>query len=546
VHVAAADGKISSEELKFLAQLATKWGLPNEELKAVMTHPEKIKFHPPQDVQDKVKQLRDLVMMMLVDGVINKREAALCVAFANKLGLDPEIVKTIAKEISKSSMKAIPEKRSTAKEIVKSSIKTIPERRSNDVVKLAPLVHHSVGNRWQYRKRSLWVILTFMCIIMAIAMLIYYNLVAFPHQKVIEDADRYAHNAEYNLNRNRMDMLLEESNVVLNRLATIDVWYAWPSSREKAKDFSQKIYALIIKCIDKYITEVQSQLKEGKLFPAKRNIEYVQKLLAELEGQSSYSFNTEDVSHYKMAVLNFIEKINQRLELYKTTVILVSDLLNKGQYKQARQRIDEAVRESESDPTLNDLREIVDKIRYQNFIGAEKSLQQFKEKYQDNIGSANVLTNVKAVINHGKKLNCEKQEKTASSVQQLIFSTRKRIIGFPTIKGKVMVWDYTKKNVEMAYVLLDDVLRATPYDKQITIFGVRKRWDRTIGHYSISGQPAYQENMEIGVVYWPQKQCIGYSIVKGGQPPAVRTVQYVPGRGSSISIKNWIQGNLDK
>jgi len=75
------------------------------------------------------------------------------------------------------------------------------------------------------------------------------------------------------------------------------------------------------------------------------------------------------------------------------------------------------------------------------------------------------------------------------------------------------------------------------------IFGVCKRWDKQLGVYSVSRAPALQEYIEIVVVYGPQKSSPGYAVAEGGRPPAVRTVTYTPGRGSSVSIKKWFEGN---
>jgi TolA-binding protein len=48
--------------------------------------------------------------------------------------------------------------------------------------------------------------------------------------------------------------------------------------------------------------------------------------------------------------------------------------------------------------------------------------------------------------------------------------------------------------------------------------------------------------MEVAVVYWPEGKCVGTTIVWGGEPAMVREVKYTPGYGSSIHIKNWIEG----
>jgi len=161
-------------------------------------------------------------------------------------------------------------------------------------------------------------------------------------------------------------------------------------------------------------------------------------------------------------------------------------------------------------------------------------------------GNVLLQKEIAEIVRLGKEANITKQALAAETVENLIRNMSTSIQGFPQLRGKVMVWDYTKKTVEQAYEMLRDDLRASPHDTEFTIFGIRKRWDETIGYYSISNQPALREYMEIGVVYWPSMTCAGYSKIEGGSPPAMRPVTYVPGRGSSINIKNWIEGNVGK
>ena len=103
-----------------------------------------------------------------------------------------------------------------------------------------------------------------------------------------------------------------------------------------------------------------------------------------------------------------------------------------------------------------------------------------------------------------------------------------------------MVWDFTKRAVDEAYELLPDDLRASSREGVVTMFSIVKRENIEVGRYSISNQPAYQERMTIGVVYWPQKTSPGAAIVFGDSPPSVRPVTNTPEYGSAVRIKEWI------
>ena len=112
----------------------------------------------------------------------------------------------------------------------------------------------------------------------------------------------------------------------------------------------------------------------------------------------------------------------------------------------------------------------------------------------------------------------------------------------PQLLGRAMVWDYTKSQVDPTYELLADDLRGSSRDGQLTMFCIVERTNIEVGRYSISGQPAYQEKLSIGVVYWPNEIFAGRVTVYGGRPPSTRTVRYVPEYGSAVKVAEWISG----
>lgn len=108
------------------------------------------------------------------------------------------------------------------------------------------------------------------------------------------------------------------------------------------------------------------------------------------------------------------------------------------------------------------------------------------------------------------------------------------------MRGDPYVWDGTKGAVDEAFRLLDEGKRAGAKSGQLTVFLIHHRGQIQVGTYSISHQPAYREYLDVSVIYWPQRTCLGSRRLDGGEPPAMRPVQYVPGYGASVKLAEWI------
>ena len=97
--VMLADGKIDKNEELFLASVAVRLGISEKELKEVLDDPSAVAFTPPKDSRERVCQLVDVVLMMLVDGEIDRREAELCIHAARRLGFPAETVTKLVEAI---------------------------------------------------------------------------------------------------------------------------------------------------------------------------------------------------------------------------------------------------------------------------------------------------------------------------------------------------------------------------------------------------------------------------------------------------------------
>ena len=293
------------------------------------------------------------------------------------------------------------------------------------------------------------------------------------------------------------------------------------------------------------IDEGAGSLANGKTKDALETARQCQQNLGKLEEWYVFPAHKRASRAMKARVKELEKAINQRNELYRVTIRDVTQELAAGNYQQADTLIGNAINLiPASDTNLAGFRRLSERVRFQDFAAAEAEIDEAREGIVGNTDAGSSLVDFTSLIAQGKKDNFSKQQELAERVGGVIRGTQKRIQGHPRIKGRVMVWDYTHKGVEDAYVLLNDELRASPHDKVVTIVGIRKRWDKTIGYYSISNQPAYQEIIEAAIVYWPEMNCPGFAVIEGGEPPSSRQVTYSPGRGSSVSIMEWIQGNV--
>jgi len=97
--MAAADGTFEKSELDLIFKIGVDAGLTSDELNRIMARPESITFNPPDTYRERIEQLYDLVLVMLIDGKIHDRESALCRIFAVKLGFQPIIIDNIICDI---------------------------------------------------------------------------------------------------------------------------------------------------------------------------------------------------------------------------------------------------------------------------------------------------------------------------------------------------------------------------------------------------------------------------------------------------------------
>ena len=105
IAVMLADGRIDPSELALLNKICRRVGLNEKKLKKMLSDPGKVKFIVPQNRDERVCQLIDMVFMMMADGKIDQREVRVTERFAGHLGFSPSMVAKLVKGIIDGSQK---------------------------------------------------------------------------------------------------------------------------------------------------------------------------------------------------------------------------------------------------------------------------------------------------------------------------------------------------------------------------------------------------------------------------------------------------------
>lgn len=111
--IALSDGRLDNSEFDFLFHVGqNKLYLSAEIVQQVVNFADDIAFYIPKNSNEKIDQLRDYVVMTLIDGDINDREISTCKLLAVKLGFRPQVIDAIFHDLIESLANGI------AKEIV--------------------------------------------------------------------------------------------------------------------------------------------------------------------------------------------------------------------------------------------------------------------------------------------------------------------------------------------------------------------------------------------------------------------------------------------
>lgn len=99
VALSFADGNADECEAELVGKIGVRAGLDRTEIERIMTRPNSIQFYPPDNARDRIEQLYDMVLVMMVDGEIHENEILFCKAVALKLGFRHEIIDAIVEKV---------------------------------------------------------------------------------------------------------------------------------------------------------------------------------------------------------------------------------------------------------------------------------------------------------------------------------------------------------------------------------------------------------------------------------------------------------------
>jgi uncharacterized tellurite resistance protein B-like protein len=92
VMLAAADDRLTDSEMAVLLAVASRENITPDQFNEVIDNPESVTITLPEDEETKLAYLRDMVAMMMVDGELDEHELAICKLYAMALGYRGSIV----------------------------------------------------------------------------------------------------------------------------------------------------------------------------------------------------------------------------------------------------------------------------------------------------------------------------------------------------------------------------------------------------------------------------------------------------------------------
>ena len=92
VMLAAADDRLTDSEMAVLLAVASRENITPDQFNEVIDNPESVTITLPEDEETKLAYLRDMVAMMMIDGELDEHELAICKIYAMALGYRGSIV----------------------------------------------------------------------------------------------------------------------------------------------------------------------------------------------------------------------------------------------------------------------------------------------------------------------------------------------------------------------------------------------------------------------------------------------------------------------
>lgn len=99
--LAKADGHMHEKEMDLLFKIGHGYGLKQHQVQELIDSNEKYKVIVPDNHNDKMNLLYDLILMVYADEVVDQYEVDFCEDVARRFGMKKEIVKWLLKQFEK-------------------------------------------------------------------------------------------------------------------------------------------------------------------------------------------------------------------------------------------------------------------------------------------------------------------------------------------------------------------------------------------------------------------------------------------------------------
>jgi uncharacterized membrane protein YebE (DUF533 family) len=99
--LAKADGHMHPKEEALLYKLGARYGLKDRQVKQLIDNDEKYSVNVPDNHNDKMNLLYDLILMVYADDVIDKHEVKFCEDAVKQFGMKKELVSWLLEEFER-------------------------------------------------------------------------------------------------------------------------------------------------------------------------------------------------------------------------------------------------------------------------------------------------------------------------------------------------------------------------------------------------------------------------------------------------------------
>lgn len=98
IMLALSDGTFDKSEMELITKIGISAGLTPNELQRIFARPDSIDFYPPETYRERIEQLYDMVLVMMVNTEIHENEILICKLIAEKLGFKHTIIDKMVRD----------------------------------------------------------------------------------------------------------------------------------------------------------------------------------------------------------------------------------------------------------------------------------------------------------------------------------------------------------------------------------------------------------------------------------------------------------------